>query len=401
MDNHPPRSRPSKSHAILIAVIASLTCASSVGQEFVASANMTSPRYRHTATLLGNDRVLVAGGESGLNPVVVTDTAEIYNLSMDRWSPVSHMVGGPRFMHTATLLRDGRVLVVGGGSHLTNGASANDALEVTATADSVGIPNGGSVSRNDQLATAEVYDPRRNTWTAVAPIPEPRIAHTATLLRGRPGRVLVVGGAINAPPRVYDPATNTWSRTQPPLTGTRYYHTATQLLNGQVLVVGGTGDSAGLNSAEVYNPQTNNWSPAGTLSTPRFGHTATLLPTGQVVVAGGWRGSDPLDSAEVYDPATNSWSRAGTLKVARALPVATFQAGRVVVAGGNGPRPSRLALNSAEQYDPATNTWTLTGPLTTPRGVATAVTLRNGKFFVTGGIPGRSPASVLSSTELR
>jgi hypothetical protein len=72
-----------------------------------------------------------------------------------------------------------------------------------------------------------------------------------------------------------------------------------------VLVAGGYNGS-GLGSAELYDPATDSWSPAGTLTTARFSHTATLLSNGRVLVAGGRGNTGRVKSAELYDGLTTA-----------------------------------------------------------------------------------------------
>ena len=269
----------------------------------------------------------------------------------------------PRYGHTATLLRNGKVLVVGGW-------------------------NGNFNSVPNFLNSAELYDPVTGAWTVTGSLNTPLYLHTATLLAN--GKVLVVGGASA---ELYDPTTGTWSITGS-LNIARYLPTATLLQNDKVLVAGGTG---GDSRAELYDPATGTWSVTGGLLTDRYGQTATLLQNGQVLVAGGWVEeviSTSLASAELYDPVTGTWSVTGNLNASRLLHTATLLPdGRVLIAAGytdnwvpsnGGFAASPTSLNSAELYDPATGTWSVTASLNTRLSGHTATLLPNGKVLVAG-----------------
>ena len=125
----------------------------------------------------------------------------------------------------------------------------------------------------------------------------------------------------------------------------RYFHTATLLPNGKVLVAGGAGSSGNyLASAELYNPASGSWTPTGSLANARYAHTATLLPNGKVLVAGG-----AGTSTELYDPASGTWAVTGNLATGRLYHTATLLPnGKVLVAGGD----NIGSLASAELYDP-------------------------------------------------
>jgi len=113
------------------------------------------------------------------------------------------------------------------------------------------------------------------------------------------------------------------------------------------------------------------WTATGSLNTARYFHTATLLPDGNVLVAGGWDGFNPFTSAELYAPASGIWNTTGSLHIARELHTATLLLnGMVLVAGGRDSSGQPTA--SAELYDPAFGTWTDTGSLNTARSVHTA-----------------------------
>jgi hypothetical protein len=228
---------------------------------------MSAGRGFHTATLLGNGKVLVAGGISGGG---ILSSADLYDPTTNTWSFAAPM-SAARWEHTATLLGNGKVLVAGGDNDIT------------------------------YLASAELYDPATDTWSPAAPMSTARVSPTATLLGN--GQVLVAGGSGHlSSAELYDPASNSWS-TAGSMSAARWEHTATLLGNGKVLVAGGDNVTY-LASAELYDPGSNSWSPAGTMSAARAYHTATLLGNGEVLVAGGANDTYPyaLSSAELYVP---------------------------------------------------------------------------------------------------
>ncbi|MEI6078341.1 MAG: kelch repeat-containing protein [Verrucomicrobiota bacterium] len=163
----------------------------------------------------------------------------------------------------------------------------------------------------------------------------------------------------------------------------RYYHAATLLTNGIVLVAGGVGNSGYLSSAELYNPATGTWATTGSMNAAREGFTATLLTNGMVLVAGGFNPANHyLQSAELYNPATGTWEITGSLNIIRYKHTATLLTnGMVLVAGGASPS----YLEASELYNPATGTWTVTGWLNTPRQEHSAILLTNGIVLVAGG----------------
>lgn len=184
---------------------------------------MAGARARHTATLLPNGKVLVAGGYNGATTPAVRASAELYDPATGTWSPTGNLMH-PRCNHTATLLRSGKVLVVGGNNQGASGAAVD---------------------------TAELYDPSTGTWTETGSLIDDRAFHTATLLASN--RVLVTGGRNGngalATAELYDPATGNWNSTG----NLRQPHSgpiATLLPDNRVLIAaGGTNDSRG---AELY-----------------------------------------------------------------------------------------------------------------------------------------------------
>ena len=165
----------------------------------------------------------------------------------------------------------------------------------------------------------------------------------------------------------------------------RGWHTATLLLNGNVLVAGGYSSGGNATaSAELYDPTTGNFSLTGSMAVPRQSFTATLLLNGKVLVTGGLQN---INSAELYDPATGLFSITGIMAVPRQSFTATLLPnGEVLVAGGYSevliPEPITA---SAELYNPATGNFSSTGSMTTTRENHTATLLTNGKVLIAGG----------------
>ena len=170
-----------------------------------------APRGFHTATLLPNGKVLIAGGYNLSGGFL--SSAELYDPATGTWTPTGGLETGREY-HTATLLPNGMVLVAGG----ENGQPPHIA----------------------SLASAELYDPTSGAWTATGGLNLGRYQHTATLLPN--GLVLAAGGYGNfglpASAELYDPGSGTWTTTGAMNTA-RYEHTATLLPDGTVLAAGG------------------------------------------------------------------------------------------------------------------------------------------------------------------
>ncbi len=243
-----------------------------------------------------------------------------------------------------------------------------------------------------RLTTAPAGGPVTGLFVETGSMTVGRATPVATLLRD--GRVLVAGGSF-ANPRaadIYDPATGKFTATGSLAAG-RMLSTATLLPDGRVLVAGGTGGllptDAALASAELYDPSTGRFSPAGSMITPRCGHTATLLGNGKVLIAGGFiANGGPMDelgaaTAELYDPATGTFTPTGRMITPRDKATATLlKDGRVLIAGGESPYGPQLS--AAELYDPATGTFSATGSMNIPRENHTATLLLDGRVLMAG-----------------
>jgi hypothetical protein len=350
-------------------------------------------RQIHTATTLSDGRVLVVGGYAlGDGP---TASAVVYDSGADRFSPTDSLAGA-RGSHTATLLTDGRVLITGGGpaSWLNERAQylasaelydpetgtfsptgsmtiARDGHTATRLKDGRVLIAGGNDLGDHGVASAELYDPNTGVFTATGSMTTARGFHTATLLAD--GRVLIAGGdpqawtfagPFVASAEIYDPQTGVFTATGSMSVG-RELHAATLLADGRVLITGGVtnaGPAPSLASAELYDPTTGKFSATGNMTVARVLQTSTLLNDGRVLIAGGQEhgraypdNPEFLSSAEVYDPVSGVFSATGSLAEARTWHAANLLPdGRVLLTGGYG---AAAPLATGELYDPTTNTF--------------------------------------------
>ena len=344
---------------------------------WVTTGSMNTARQGHTATLLSNGKVLVAGGNNGTTALA---TAELYDRTTGTWAATGSFTGA-RQWHTAVQLNassnpttSGKVLIAGGRS--------------------------GSAS----LYTAQLYSPSAGTWMAATNLNGSigREQHTATLLPS--GKVLVAGGvngtSVLATAATYDPSSGagTWTATTAPMPAARKFHAATlisttnQQLNGKVLVTGGSNGSASQTSVYLYDPVQLAFSTLANMAgSAREGHTATVLANTKILLAGGKNNSTTLNTAVVYDPTTGpgSWSTVGNLNVARQGHSASLlSTGQVLVAGGSN---GTTTLNSAELYNgPA---WVTTTVMPDAVQAHTATLLSNNIVLIAGGLKGTTTQS--------
>ena len=314
-------------------------------------------------------------------------------------------MGQPRYAHAAIGLGDGRVLVAGG-FYFIRGKGEG------------------------WTASAEIYDPVKNTWTNAGALHQPRSALTATKLTN--GWVLFAGGGVDHVGSnacdLYSPSTGEWM-TVPSLKEARYYHTASLLRDGRVLVVGGTlnhADKTGiLASTEIFDPATRTWTSGPPLQDARCDHRAAVMLDGKVLIVGGhsgkWEGNKPLKSVEIYDPVKNQWSFGPSLEHARdggAIITPTATRPLLVIGGFDSTFSHRADI---EVYDEQNPRWVIWGRATDakdprksfyddkserfilpimmrePRGSHATTQLDDGSILVSGGWNQRG---VLRSTEV-
>jgi hypothetical protein len=341
---------------------------------FAPTGSLAEARSAHTATLLPDGRVLIVGGARSDVVGDVLATSEIWDPEAGSFSPASSLAEA-RSLHTATRLSDGRVLVIGGDGIEAILASAelwDSAVEGFSPAGSLAtarmahtatlLPGDwvlvvGGAGDPRYPATAEIWDPATSGFEPAGSLQQPRMGHTATVLDD--GRVLIVGGmdmdeGVFAGPEVWDPATREFARVGSP-SEIRWFPTATLLRDGRVLIIGGLGvdedEPRYIDVAEVFDPATDSFAPAGALAEARAAHTATRFPDGRILVVGGKNLDGRPVTAESWQTAPGAFTDAGSLAEGRTAHSATLLTdGRVLVAGGQAGRGD--VLGSAEVWTP-------------------------------------------------
>ena len=385
-----------------------------VADTWLGVAPLKQARVSHSATLLADGTVLVAGGADPGS--VLLSSAELYDPPpLDRWRGALDPDGPQGFLearaaHSATLLPDGSLLIAGGEGDAGTLASAERYDPATRAFSAAGaladprswhsatlLPGGRVVVTGDQsqLKSAEMYTPDDvAAWHEVAsPILGSPESLTLVLEDGRPQVLAVCGGGDTLDTELYDPAADRWERTGDlnfPCRDSMFFgrpRTALLLPGGKVLL-------AGHGREELYDPGAGTWSPAPPIPTPRLGeHTTTLLADGRVLVVGGngpgWPNVVPtLDAVEILDPATETWSAAAPLPFGRARHAATLlHDGRVLVSGGafeNGLSGRGIDSRSLI-YDPGVDQWTEIDTLNATRDGHSAALLPDGRVLLVGG----------------
>ncbi len=270
----------------------------------------------------------------------------------------------PRAGHTSTLLPNGKVLIAG-----------------------------GCISRGCEAAvtnSAELFDPKANSFRAVAGMTEARVGHQAVRLDY--GRVLILGGwtglGVAAKVEIFDSALDSF-RVVGQMHQGRDGFTATRLLDGRVLITGGyLGAIQRLASAEIYDPKNQQFAPVASMKTARMAHSATLLTDGRVLITGGSRSRDEvLASAEIFDPKSQTFHLLKNMNLARHKHATIrLNDGRILIIGGSNIKDWFGQYSSVEIFDPTEAEFVLVASMNAARfKIPQAVELlKNGQIFVAG-----------------
>jgi hypothetical protein len=371
---------------LLLFFLAVFACTSTAGAQtagaFTATGNMTTPRIDHTATLLYDGTVLIAGGRVHrlfLNHVRDSlGTAELYDPASGIFKSIANMIT-PRADHSATLLADGRVLIAGGRD-----------------------------SQGGWLASAEIYDPSTRIFTATGSMSIPRAGHTATLLNS--GKVLIAGGLTasgiyligesRTSAEVYDPATGAFTATGD-MAVARYHAKAILLPDGKVFIASGD-DGFG---AELFDPDRGTFSRTGWVDfrvfPAAYAGAVGLLANGNVFVTlqppdGEWVSR----TTAVYDVAAGTLIPATDMIYGRNLPAGTTLSDGTVLITGGGAAYCTAASARAEIYDAAGDGSSVTGDMVTGRYFHTTTLLNDGRVLIAGGRDYGCEGPALASAEL-
>jgi hypothetical protein len=332
--------------------------ASRVGS-LTQTSSMLETRSGHSATLLPDGKVLIAGGMRRNQDFY--KSAELYDPATGKFQPTGEM-NQRRVGHIAVLLGSGKVLVAGGW-----------------------VGQGGTDS-------AELYDPATGRFTAIAKMVTRRGRPSATLLAD--GDVLIAGGEEPdneslASAEIFHVKTLSFQATGS-MRHARISHTATLLTDGRVLIAGGY--AGGVSSgAELYDPRSGTFTETASLNTARCKHTAGLLPDGRVLIAGGsdsrgWNGN--LSSAEIYDPQTGKFATASPMNDSRfKLPdeAVRLASGKLLIAGGS---------KVVEVFDPASGEFLVVpGQMNDKWHYMSETKLRDGSVLLAGGYPNGDQAT--------
>jgi hypothetical protein len=364
-----------------------------VDPSWTATGNMITGRTQHIAENLNGRTILVAGGATDAFATVLS-SAEIYSYATGTWAATDSMLL-PRFLASS-----GRITV--GGS-------------VTKVLVASGYGNGRTT-----VLSAETYDPSTGHWTATgnnltsSHVSGRAVVYTDSIANTQ--KIALIGGyaddSINplTLPRnidIYDPTNAGTPFSSPsliPVSG-RYFHGATLLNDGTILVTGGFDGTSTLQSAPIYRPTTNTWTSAPNLGTAREAHAQVTLANGNTVIFGGDNGVLVVATTQIYAPG-GSWSAGGSLSTGRqSVHGIILSNGDILAVGGNINADGTGPLNTAEVFDPTlaagAGAWSGAGTMSVTRQDGFTLSAMNtGDVVVAAGSTDITLPTVTNKTDL-
>jgi hypothetical protein len=348
--------------------------------EFSRIANMKYPRSGHYSILLKDGRVLIIGGTTTSGGTVTT-TVEIYDPLKKNFYLTDNLKGDIKEGYTATLLQDGKVLITGGVTYVESRKGSGTYLP-------------------ESISILEVYDPNTNKFSIVAHMKTPRKNHSATLLPT--GEVLIVGGENNKgkilrSAELYNPKTNKTRY----VANTIYPHSLhSAILTKEGILI--TGNRNQLiedlsKKSELYDFLNNKFIPVGELNYARVAPNLILLKNNDVLISGGTLSQQYREMVEMYDHKTQKNYVVGKFKNIRwGYSSVLLKNGKVLFTGGASPGLDIRYLNTAEIFDPNLKTFTKIKNMKDARSSHESTLLNDGKVLITGGWTGK----VLKTAEI-
>jgi N-acetylneuraminic acid mutarotase len=313
--------------------------------------SMSHPHAGIEPFIMGNGKVVIAGGTDAAE--VPTKVTDIYNPSTNTWTQTN--MASARTLYAAIKLQSGKLLVIGG-------KTGRDTVN----------------SRDIFTTECELFDPTTGTWTMTGAMAHPHGASYDPVMFSD-GKVLIAGGLGNDgawtnTAEIYNPATNTWASTANNMSSTHVFTTRYKLSGDRVFITGGADADYyyGFNLftpttfADIYTESTNTWTRAADMVSPHYQSIPVMLGNGNIFVAGGAEDKYMnfyTRTAEIYNPATNLWTPAGSMMTTRYAGAITIPLpdGNAMVMGGNTANsPLPTYTSAVDLYDVTTGAWSVT-----------------------------------------
>ena len=287
---------------LLCGILNTTPTALAAGDIWITRADMPTPRWGHSASVVDGKIYAIGGGQSPFGALKLA--VEVYDPATNTWTKKADMPTGRCFLSTSVV--DGKIYAIG-----------------------------GDTSANQDTSTVEEYDPATDTWTRKADMPTERCLLSTSVVNGK---IYAIGGWKDpenfpfAVVEVYDPSTDTWTRkADMPRARSAL---STSVIDGKIYVIGG--GTSGQSTVEVYDPATESWTTKADMPTPRE-YLSTCVVDGKIYAIGGLprSGSVVLSTVEEYNPATDTWTAKPDMPTARLMHSANVVDGKIYAIGGS------------------------------------------------------------------